>query len=60
MTKDEKSELDVIIKGLATEAFKRIDYAYRYQREGKHHNGCGEITRLVFPQYSDGETRISE
>lgn len=60
MTTTEKSDLDALIRDLAKEAFKRIDYAYRYQREGKHHNGCGEITRLVFPQYSDGVTRISE
>ena len=60
MTKDEKNELDITIMGLAAEAFKRIGYAYRYQREGFHQVGCSEITRLVFPQYSDGETRISE
>ena len=60
MTSEEKSKIDALISNLAKDAFNRIDYAYRCQREGKHQKGCGEVTRLVFPRYADGRTRVSE
>lgn len=60
MTSEEKSKIDALIRNLAKDAFNRIDYAYRCQCEGKHQKGCGEVTQLVFPRYSDGRTRISE
>ncbi len=60
MISEEKSKIDALISNLAKDAFNRIDYAYRCQREGKHQKGCGEVTRLVFPRYTDGRTRVSE
>lgn len=63
------SDLEVIIKGLIDDAFKRLEYAYQHNREkidGKSPSkGFVDLehqteTRLVFPRYAKNGTRISE
>ncbi len=54
-----------IIDEIVDDAFKRVEYAYRHNREGKEKEDVRlsekEIaTRLIFPKYANKGTRISE
>ena len=69
MNEKEKNDLKEILKGIiddiVVDAFTRINYAYQYHREGVINEDsapkAGETkTRIVFPHFSNGETRISE
>ena len=69
MNEKEKNDLKEILKGIiddiVVDAFNRINYAYQHHREGvKNENvepKAGETkTRIVFPHFSNGDTRISE
>ena len=69
MNEKEKNDLKEILKGIiddiVVDAFSRINYAYQYHREGVINEDsapkAGETkTRIVFPHFSNGETRISE
>lgn len=69
MNEKDKKDLKEILKGViddvVVDAFNRINYAYQHHREGVINQDAvpeaGEIkTRIVFPHYSNGETRISE
>lgn len=69
MTKEEKNELNEILKGIiddvVVDAFSRINYAYQHHREGVKNEDVAPVagetkTRIIFPRYSNGETRISE
>ncbi len=51
-----KSRIDEIIKL----AFKRVQYAYDYNKEDKPNENSEHKTRLVFPSYSNNKTRKSE
>ena len=69
MNEKEKNDLKEILKwiidDIVVDAFSRINYAYQYHREGVINDDsapkAGETkTRIVFPHFSNGETRISE
>ena len=69
MNEKEKNDLKEILKGIiddiVVDAFSRINYAYQYHREGVINEDsapkAGETkTRIVFPHFSNGDTRISE
>ena len=69
MNEKEKNDLKEILKGIiddiVVDAFSRINYAYQYHREGVINDDSapktGETkTRIVFPHFTNGETRISE
>ena len=58
---NDKERIQEIIK----RTFKVIKNVYDNQREGNGGKGskrdyCGSQSRIIFPQYSNGETRISE
>ena len=63
--KDEKEIIKGIIDKVVVDEYSRINYAYQYHREGVINEDsapkAGETkTRIVFPHFSNGETRISE
>ena len=69
MNEKEKNDLKEILKGIiddvVVDAFNRINYAYQHHREGVINKDtvpeAGETkTRIIFPHYSNGDTRISE
>ena len=69
MNEKEKNDLKEILKGIiddiVVDAFTRINYAYQYHREGVINDDSapktGETkTRIVFPHFTNDETRISE
>lgn len=69
MNEKDKNDLKEIIKGIiddvVVDAFNRIYYAYQHHREGVINKDTepekGETkTRIIFPHYSNGYTRISE
>ena len=53
-------ELKPIIDEIITNAFKRIEFAYQYHSENNPKTSCNKLTRLVFPKFRNGNTRISE
>lgn len=59
----EKEELRGHIENIIQETFKRLKYAYSYNQESKKRTNPHEEkyqSRLVFPSYSNSQTRISE
>lgn len=54
------SKLKPIIDGIVQDAFNRIAYAYRNHCENSPKISYNGLTRLVFPSYANGDTRISE
>ncbi len=69
MNEKEKNDLKEILKGIiddiVVDAFNRINYAYHNHREGIINEDsapyAGETkTRIVFPHFSNGGTRINE
>lgn len=57
MTAEEKkSHIQTIIQ----DTFEALKDAYEHQKEGYDHKPNKPFSRIVFPKYSDGETRLSE
>lgn len=57
MTQEEQiKHIETIIKY----TFEALKDVYDHQKEGSDYNPNGSKSRLIFPQYSDGETRLSE
>ena len=56
----EQKELEGIINSIIDEAFKVLEKVYKNQNEGKTYQIINPDSRLVFPQYSNDELRISE
>ena len=48
------------IQNIIQNTFTALKDVYNNQKEGYNHNPNGELSRLIFPQYSKGETRLSE
>lgn len=55
-----KEKLKEVIECIINDAFNRIEYAYLHHCENSPKTGHDELTRLVFPSYANGDTRISE
>ena len=60
MTKDEKFKISVHISTIIQYTFQALKDAYDHQKEGYDCEPKMSLSRIVFPKYSDGETRLSE
>lgn len=60
MTQDEKSKISVHISTIIQYTFQALKDAYDHQKEGYDCEPKMSLSRIVFPKYSDGETRLSE
>ncbi len=60
MTQDEKFMIDVHIHTIIKYTFEALKDAYDHQKEGHDNKPDKPLSRIVFPKYSDGETRLSE
>ena len=54
------NSLEKTIELIIDDAFKRLEYAYQHHRENSPKTSYNELTRLVFPSYANGDTRVSE
>jgi len=60
MTQNEKFMIDVHIHTIIKHTFEALKDAYDHQKEGRDGKPNKPLSRIVFPKYSDGETRLSE
>lgn len=60
MTQDEKFKISVHISTIIQYTFQALKDAYDHQKEGYDCEPKMSLSRIVFPKYSDGETRLSE
>ena len=55
-----QAEIKVHIDAIIKETFIVLKDVYDHQKEGYDNRPSGLRSRLIFPQYGDGETRLSE
>ena len=60
MTQDEKFKISVHISTIIQYTFQALKDAYDHQKEGYDCEPKMSLSHIVFPKYSDGETRLSE